>query len=95
MRTFMESIEAEYQRYRSTAEAAIDRLDICYAPLAMPEVLSDAIELASTSSLGRKEVYLFTDLTQTAWSGASAEGWRKRTDLGPGSTGTGGWCVRI
>jgi uncharacterized damage-inducible protein DinB len=26
MRTFMESIEAEYQRYRSTAEAAIDQL---------------------------------------------------------------------
>ena len=26
MRTFMESIEAEYKRYRSTAEAAIDQL---------------------------------------------------------------------
>jgi uncharacterized damage-inducible protein DinB len=26
MRTFMESIEAEYRRYRSTAEAAIDQL---------------------------------------------------------------------
>ena len=38
----------------SAAEAAIDRLDICYAPLAMPEVLSDAIELASTSSLAAK-----------------------------------------
>lgn len=51
----------------AAAKKAIERLAPTGVPRPLTEVLIDAIELAKTSELKRREVFVFTDLSQAAW----------------------------
>lgn len=46
---------------------AIEQLQIEHRPVSLQNSLRSAIELLSASDLARKELYLFTDLSVTAW----------------------------
>lgn len=55
---------------RSAARAALQRLEPTGAPASLPDIAADAVQLAADSTLARREVYVFTDLSQGAWEGA-------------------------
>ena len=52
---------------RSSARASVQRLETTGAPAGLPDVTADALQLASESNLARREVYIFSDLSQGAW----------------------------
>jgi hypothetical protein len=56
----------------AAAERSIDRMETTGVPASLASVLERSIELAQGSSLARKEIYLFTDLTRGAWSSTSS-----------------------
>ena len=56
----------------AAAERSIERLDTTGIPLPLSSVVDKAIELSQSTSKQRKEIYVFTDLTRTAWSAASS-----------------------
>jgi len=51
----------------NSAVHAIEQLQITYTPESLQTAIRSALELISTSELTRHEIYLFTDLTQSAW----------------------------
>ena len=53
------------------AAKAVRRLAPTGAPRPLPEVVEEALQLASESTLTQKEIYVFTDLTQAAWATAN------------------------
>lgn len=57
----------------AAANKAIERLEPAAAPRSLGQLLNDALRLLETSELERREVYLFSDLTEAAWSGAENE----------------------
>jgi hypothetical protein len=51
----------------NSAVHAIEQLQITYTPELLQTAIRSALELISTSELTRHEIYLFTDLAQSAW----------------------------
>jgi len=51
----------------NSAVHAIEQLQITYTPESLQTAIRSALELISTSELTRHEIYLFTDLTKSAW----------------------------
>ncbi|MHB8969186.1 MAG: BatA domain-containing protein [Pirellulaceae bacterium] len=51
----------------SAARKAIDRVQITGAPRPFDQLLGKALQLLEQSSLKRKEIYVYTDLTAAAW----------------------------
>jgi hypothetical protein len=62
----------------AAAERSVERLEITGVPSPLTDSLQQAIELARASSRARKEIYVFTDRTQAAWSSASTADLRGR-----------------
>lgn len=58
---------AIFQIDLGAAKQRVERLQAEAVSRPLVEVLPDALELLRKSELSRKEVYLFTDLTQAAW----------------------------
>ncbi|EAQ80523.1 BatA domain-containing protein [Blastopirellula marina] len=52
------------------ARQAIQRLEVSPGGESMDRIVSQAIDLADSSEKKRKEIYVFTDLSQPAWNGA-------------------------
>ncbi len=52
---------------RAAARSQIARLPIAFRPASLPEAIRKTHELLKTSSLERREMYVFTDLAATAW----------------------------
>lgn len=63
---------AGFARDRAAGQKLVDRLETTGAPRPLPELIRDALQLAATSELGQREVYLFTDMTEAAWQHDSA-----------------------
>lgn len=59
--------EPVFQIDQSTALQRIDRLDTAGPGRPIVDLLEGALRLLKESPLERKEVYIFTDLSQTAW----------------------------
>ncbi|HTQ38846.1 MAG TPA: BatA domain-containing protein [Pirellulales bacterium] len=57
----------------AAAKQRLGRLSINAAAQPLPSLCEEALRLVSESSKGRKEIYVFTDLGQAAWSADSAE----------------------
>ncbi|PQO47721.1 BatA domain-containing protein [Blastopirellula marina] len=53
------------------ARQAIQRLEVSPGGESLDRIVSQAIDLADSSEKKRKEIYVFTDLSQPAWDGAS------------------------
>ena len=51
---------------------SIEQLQIEYAPLPLQSSVRSAIELLATSDFARRELYLFTDLSEVAWESVGA-----------------------
>ncbi len=56
----------------AAAEQALDRLETAAAGRSLSEVIAQALLLTEASQYERKELYVFTDLSQTAWGGEDA-----------------------
>ncbi len=52
---------------QGAAQKAIETLESTSAPRSLPQLLANALELIETSEKKRKEIYLFSDLTEAAW----------------------------
>jgi len=63
---------AAFQSDRDTARRRIERLDAAANAQPMSAAIDQAVELLRQSQLARKELYLFTDLSQAAWPIESA-----------------------
>ena len=50
-----------------SATSAVEKLEVACEVRALPELIAPARELLETSPLARKEIYIFTDLTEMAW----------------------------
>ncbi len=62
----------------SAALRSIERLEMTGVPLPLTTVVNQAVELAASSSLVRREVYVFSDLTQPAWTDESPVALQRR-----------------
>lgn len=62
----------------AAAERSIERLESTAVPLPLTTVVDQAVELAAASRKDRREVYVFSDLTEAAWSGESPAALRRR-----------------
>jgi hypothetical protein len=51
----------------SAAVQSAERLQVSYAPRSLPQVIEDGLNLALSSPLGHKELYVFTDRSAAAW----------------------------
>ena len=60
------------------ARDRVGRLSGTTAPRSLGETLDDALKLVQESTQQRKEVYVFSDLSQGAWSSDAAVRWRER-----------------
>jgi len=56
------------------AEARVDRLSTASPVLSLPGVMAAARRLLEGSDLQRREIYVFTDCSQGAWSESAAQG---------------------
>lgn len=68
---------------RAAATQALSRLQPTGAPLSLPSVLREAIELVNKSEKARKEIYIFTDLTAAAWDDAASRGLTEQLAAAP------------
>ena len=57
---------------RAAAEKSIDRLRPVGTPRPLAELLESAVQLVKQKPLTRKEIYVFSDLTQSAWKTSAA-----------------------
>jgi len=57
----------------AAAEKAVKQIRSTATPRPITELILDAVELMEQSSQTRKEVYVFTDLSEGAWSGPSQQ----------------------
>ncbi|MCH5373461.1 MAG: BatA domain-containing protein, partial [Planctomycetes bacterium] len=62
----------------AAAQRSIERLETTGTPLPLPGVLDQAIELAAASRKARREVYVFSDLTESAWTAESPTALQRR-----------------
>lgn len=62
---------------RSAAEKAIERLRPTGTPRPLVEVLQSGIRLVKENTRPRKEVYLFTDMTASAWKSPASDDLQK------------------
>lgn len=62
---------------RAAAAKTLERLRITGSPRPLVEVVAQGIELAKQNKRLRKEVYVFSDLTQAAWQNGDAGALRK------------------
>jgi len=67
----------------AAAATAVTRLQTTYAPRDLATVISDALQLASTSSMERKELYIFTDLNETVWRDEAMRDLRGKIEKSP------------
>ena len=51
----------------AAARETVDRIQLTSVGRRLADVVRDGIDLLETSRLGRKEIYVFTDMTQGAW----------------------------
>ena len=51
----------------AAAGKAIERLKLSTVPRPLPDVIRDGLDLLAASNLERKELYVFTDLSEGAW----------------------------
>ncbi|WP_425617318.1 BatA domain-containing protein [Anatilimnocola sp. NA78] len=68
---------------RAAAAKSLERLRITGSPRALVDTISAAIELARQNPRLRKELYVFTDLTQAAWQGGDAAVLKERLKASP------------
>jgi hypothetical protein len=52
---------------------AVQRLESAAAPRPLGQLISDGLRLLDSNERDRKEIYVFTDLTEAAWRGAQSE----------------------
>ena len=71
---------AAFQVDRGAALAQIERLEITANSQPLPRVLEEALHLIGQSDLERKELYVFTDLSQAAWPPEAATRVKARLD---------------
>lgn len=71
---------AAFQVDRGSALAQIERLEITANSQPLPRVLEEALHLVGQSDLERKELYVFTDLSQAAWPAEAAARVKARLD---------------
>ncbi len=64
---------------RGAARQALQRLEIAVGGKSLIEVTENALEMLESNPLGRKEIYILTDLAAPAWDAADAQ--RLRTKL--------------
>jgi hypothetical protein len=57
---------------RSAAHKAVERLAPAVASRPLSDVVADAVALVQRSDKSRKEIYIFTDLTEAAWREGNA-----------------------
>ena len=69
---------AVFQIDRGAAQQRIDRLESTSRGQSLDAVLIEALSLLKTSDNPRKEVYLFTDLARSAWSGRESAALEER-----------------
>ncbi|HZN33209.1 MAG TPA: BatA and WFA domain-containing protein [Pirellulaceae bacterium] len=69
---------------RAAAEKAIERLRPVGTPRPLAEVLEHSVQLVRQKPQPRKEIYVFTDLTQAAWKTTAADGLKKLLADHPG-----------
>lgn len=69
---------AAFQADRGSAKDRIERLEAVPNSQPLPRAIEEAVRLLATSDLDRKEIYVFTDLTQGAWPAAAASQMRLR-----------------
>jgi hypothetical protein len=62
----------------ASAAKAVSRLQSTFAPRPLAEVLIDALQLADTSNLERRELYVFSDLNAVAWRDESMRQLKQR-----------------
>lgn len=62
---------------RAAAAKSLERLRITGSPRPLVEIIAAALELAKQNRLPRKEVYVFSDLTQSAWQSGDAANLKK------------------
>jgi len=55
----------------AAAQRSIERMETTGVPMPLVGVLEKAVQLAKASNKGRKEVYVFTDVTRAAWTAES------------------------
>lgn len=55
----------------AAARETVDRMQLTSVARPLADVVRDGIDLLETSRLPRKEIYIFTDLTQGAWQDSS------------------------
>jgi len=65
--------EPTFQVDVSTARQRIDRLETVGLGRPLPELIEDAVTLLKKSAQQRKEIYVFTDLSATAWNSGTPE----------------------
>ena len=57
----------------AAAKRTVERLRTTGVPRPLSGVVAESVELAGQSELPQREVYVFTDLTESAWGGESGE----------------------
>lgn len=60
------------------ARLRVERLNATTNNRPMDEMLDNAVQLVESSDLARKEVFLFTDLAESQWSGEMRNAWASR-----------------
>ncbi len=68
---------------RGAAQKRIEQLSPTPAAIELPAVIAAAVERVAESDRQRKEVYVFTDLTEVAWRESNARELRRRLDENP------------
>ncbi|QDU26815.1 hypothetical protein ETAA8_18980 [Anatilimnocola aggregata] len=68
---------------RAAAAKSLERLRVAGSQRALVDVISAAIELARQNPRLRKEVYVFTDLTQSAWQAGDTAVLKERLKASP------------
>jgi hypothetical protein len=76
---------AAFQVDRGAALAQIDRLEVVANSQPLSRVIDDALRLVGQSELERKELYVFTDLSEAAWPAEAASRIKARLDELPGA----------
>ena len=69
-----------FQVDRSAADQRVERLEITAASAPLIDRLQQAIGLLAKSELARKEAYVFTDLSEAAWSESALKQLRRTID---------------
>ncbi|MEM7783916.1 MAG: BatA domain-containing protein, partial [Planctomycetota bacterium] len=55
------------------AERRLDKLEITFSPISIPETLNDGLGILEKAQQERKEIYLISDLTRAGWSESNSK----------------------